>query len=172
MGRTSHSDIMSLPDAAQTWNFDLRFSRIPGSSIRAERLTFKVKTTSIPGSSIEPVKIELHGVSKQEAGRATYEHTFNCTFLETIDYETYLAFRGWRDKARSWKRNTGVNSQEYKVPLELDLYDNAGAVILTLKMAGSFPTAMNEIQLDGAQSSVIDLGMTLSFDYIDDGVSY
>ena len=172
MARTSHADIMGLPDAAQTWNFDLIFPRIPGSSIRADTLKFKVKTTSIPGSSVEPVKIELHGVAKQEAGRATYEHTFNCMFMETIDYQTYLAFRQWRDYMRSWKRTSGTNSQAYKVSLELDLYDNAGETMQTVKLVGAFPTTMTEINLDGAQSAVIDISMGFSFDYIDDSITF
>ncbi len=172
MARTSHANVMSLPDAAQSWNFDLLFSQIPGSNISPENLTFKVKTTNIPGSSIEPVKIELHGVAKQEAGRAIYEHTFTAVFMETIDYTTYLAFRQWRDYMRSWKKNSGTNSSAYKVRLELDMYDNAGNVMQTIVLVGSFPTAMTEIPLDGAQSTVLDVSMTFSFDYIDDGVSY
>ena len=172
MARTSHADVMSLPDAAQTWNFDLLFPQIPGSNISPELLKFKVKTTSIPGSSIEPLKIELHGVAKQEAGRATYEHTFNSMFLETIDYQTYLAFRQWRDYMRSWKRNTGTNSSAYKVRIELDLYDNAGETGQTIVLVGAFPTTMTEINLDGGQTAAIDISMAFSFDYIEDAAGY
>lgn len=172
MARTSHANILSLPDAAQSWNFDLRFPRIPGSSLSAENLTFKCKSTSLPSSAIEPVKIELHGVAKQEAGRATYEHTLTAIFLETIDYATYQAFREWRDYMRSWKRNSGTNSSAYKVRLEMDLYDNAGAVVRTVALAGSWPTTIAEVQYDGAQSTAIDINMTFSFDHVDDGISY
>jgi hypothetical protein len=163
---------MSLPDAAQGWNFDLIFTSIPGSNLSSENLTYKVKSTTIPTSSIEPVKIELHGVAKQEAGRATYEHTFNCVIMETVDWATYQAMRQWRDYMRSWKNNTGANSSAYKVRLELDLYDNAGAVVRTIVLVGAFPTAIGEVALDGAQSTVIDLNMTFSFDYVDDGQSF
>lgn len=172
MPRTSHANVLSLPDSAQTWNFDLRFPSIPGSSIPAERLTFKCKSTSLPSSAIEPIKIELHGVAKQEAGRATYEHTYTAVFLETIDYETLAAFRQWRDKTRSWKRNSGANSSVYKVRAELDLYDNAGELIRTSVLVGSWPTTINEVQLDGAQSAAVELTVVFSFDYIDDGDSF
>ena len=172
MARTSHAQILSLPDAAQSWNFDLTFPTIPGSGVSAQNLTYKVKSTVIPGSSVEPVKIELHGVAKQEAGRAIYEHTFTAVFLETIDYTTYLAFRGWRDHMRSWKRNSGANSSAYKVRLSLDLYDNAGNIAQTLVLVGAFPQAMTDVNYDGAASTAIEISMTFSFDYIDDGISY
>lgn len=172
MARTSHTNIMALPDAAQSWNFDLKIPTIPGSPLSAEVLTFKCKSTALPTSSIEAVKIELHGVSKQEAGRATYEHSFTSIFMETIDYTTYLAFRAWRDYMRSWKRNTGTNSQDYAIRVELDVYDNAGNVSNTMVLVGAWPQSINEIQYDGAQSTVIDVTIMWSFNYIDDGVSY
>ena len=172
MTRTSHANIQNLPDAAQSWNFDLRFPSIPGSSLSAENLTFKCKTATLPASSIEPVKIELHGVAKQEAGRATYEHSYTAVFLETVDYATVMAFRQWRDYQRSWKRNTGTNSSAYKVRGELDVYDNAGALVRTMVLVGSFPTAINEVSYDGAASTAIEITVTFSFDYIDDGSSF
>jgi hypothetical protein len=166
MARTSYANILALPDAAQAWNFDLLFTTIPGSSLAGTNLTYKCKTTSLPASSIEPVTIELHGAKKQEAGRAQYQHTFTAMFMETIDYTTYTAFRQWRDYMRSWKNNTGTNSQSYKTNLELDLYDNAGQIVETMILVGAFPTEVGEMQFNGAESTAIDLTMTFSFDYI------
>lgn len=171
MARTSYAKVLALPDAAQTWNFDLFFPLIPGSGT-ADDLTVKCKTTALPGSKIEPVEIELHGTKKVEAGRAQYDHTFQATFLETVDYATYLKFRAWRDYMRSWKRNTGANSSGYKVNLELDVYDNAGNVSQTMVLAGAFVTEINEVAYNGAESQAVEIQATFSFDYIDDGQSY
>lgn len=171
MARTSHADVMALPDAAQTWNFDLFFPSIPGAT-DAKGMTIRCKTTSLPGSSIEPVPIELHGVKKQEAGRAQYQHTMTATFMETVSWDTLNDFRRWRDLARSWKRNSGASSKEYKVNLEIDLYDNAGSVIGTQIICGCFIQEINEVQLNGAESQAVEISVTLSFDYIDDGISY
>ncbi len=170
--RTSLQNVMALPDAAQAWNFDFFIPAIPGTTYSAQNLTFKCKTTELPASSIEPVKIELHGVAKQEAGRATYQHTFNTTFMETVDYATYMALRAWRDTMRSWKNNTGTNSQVYKQNCELDLYDNAGVIAQTIIIAGCFPTDIGNVTLDGTQSAVVDLQITWSFDYLNDGMHF
>jgi hypothetical protein len=172
MARTSYQNILALPDAAQSWNFDLFFPSIPGSSIDPTGLTYKCKTTSLPASSTDFVKIELHGTAKQEAGRSTYDHSFEATFLETVDYATFQAFRGWRDYMRSWKNNSGASSQAYKVNLELDLYDNGGNLVETIILVGCFPTSIGNVSFDGSNTAAVDMSITFSFDYINDGQSF
>jgi hypothetical protein len=171
MSRTSYANILALPDSALTWNFDLFFPSIPGGG-NAQSMTYRCKTANLPGSKIEPVKIELHGAAKQEAGRAIYDHTFQATFMETVDYATLLAFRQWRDYMRSWKNNSGADSSGYKVNLEMDVYDNAGNVSKSYIIAGAFITEINEISYNGAESNAVEISLGFSFDYIDDGVSW
>lgn len=170
MARTSHAHVMNLPDAAQVWNFDLFLPAIPGFG--QNNLTYKCKTTSLPSSKIEPVKIDLHGVSKQEAGRATYEHTFQATFLETVDYKTFEAFRNWRDFMRSWKNNTGTDSAAYKVNLELDVYNNGPEVTKTVILVGCFVTDIADVAYNGGESTAVEMSITFSFDYLNDGITY
>jgi len=172
MARTSYQNVLALPDAAQGWNFDLFFPNIPGASGSATGLTYKCKTSTLPASSVDTIKIELHGTAKQEAGRALYEHSFTAQFLETVDYSTYQAFRGWRDYMRSWKNNSGSTSQAYKVNLELDLYDNSGNITQTIILVGCFPTAIADVAYDGSQSTAIDMSITFSFDYLNDGNTF
>ena len=173
MARTSYQNVLALADAAQGWNFDLFFPTIPGSAIPANNLTYKCKTSTLPASSVEPVKIELHGVAKQEAGRATYEHSFQATFMETVDYTTLTAFRGWRDYMRSWKNNTGTDSKAYKVNLELDLYDNGGNIVNTIILVGAWPTQIADVAYSGAEAgAALEIQMTFSFDYLSDSTGY
>jgi len=172
MARTSYQQILNLPDAAQSWNFDLFIPTIPKASGSSQSLTYKVRTTALPGAKIEPVPIELHGAKKQEAGRAIYDHTLPVTLLETIDWETILKFRAWRDYMRSWKNNKGSDSTAYKVNLELDVYDNQGNISQTFIIAGAFPTDVGDVQLDGAASTALDVSITFSYDYISDGLTW
>jgi hypothetical protein len=170
MARTSYAQVLALPDAAQTWNFDLFIPAIPGFG--QNNLTYKCKTTTLPTSKIEPVKIELHGTGKQEAGRAIYDHTFQALFLETVDYKTYEAFRNWRDFMRSWKNNTGTDSAAYKVNLELDLYNNGPDVVKTVILAGAFVTDIAEVNYSGAESVAVEMNVSFSFDYLNDGLTF
>jgi hypothetical protein len=92
--------------------------------------------------------------------------------METVDYTTIKAFRGWRDYMRSWKDNRGTDSQSYKVNIELDVYDNGGNIVNTMILAGAFPTQIAEVQYSGSDSAaVVELSMTFSFDYLNDGIS-
>ncbi len=172
MSRTSYQNVLALKDAAQTWNFDLFFPSIPGSSGSVQTMTYKCQSTSIPGSGVNIVGVELHGTKKQEAGNATYDHSFNAAFLETVDYETLSRFRLWRNFMRSWRDNTGTDSSQYKVNLEIDLYDNAGEIAETKILVGAFPTKINEVALDGAQANAIAITIEFSYDYVSDSASW
>ena len=170
MARTSLQNVLSLPDAAMSWNFSLYFPSIPGSSL--SNIAYRCMSTSLPASKIEAVAIELAGVKVQEAGRAQYDHTFQVTFLETVDYATYMALRSWRDYTRSWKNNSGANKADYQINLELDLYDNAGEVSQTIILAGAWLTDIADVSLSGAESTAINIQATFSFNYLDDGSTY
>jgi hypothetical protein len=162
---------MALPDAAQTWNFDLIFPFIPGAN-DSQTLTVRCKTTSLPGSKIEGIDIELHGVKKREAGRAQYDHTFTFMLMETVGFDSYTKLRQWRDRTRSWKNNTGADSAEYKVNAELDLYDNQGNTTKTIVINGCWLEEIANVDFNGAESAGVEISATLSFDFLDDGVSY
>ena len=166
MGRSSVYNVHQLPDAAQVWNFDLRFPSIPGGG-DAVALTYKCQSSSIPGFNLESIDIELHGVKKKEAGRATYEHTLQCTFLETVDYATRDGFRKWRETCRSWKRNTGSVSSAYKVNGLLELYDNTPAVTRSVVIYGMYPETVDSLALENSSTACF-LSVTFSFDWTDE----
>ena len=166
MGRSSVYNVQQLSDAFQVWNFDLRFPSIPGGG-DAVSLTYKCQTASLPGFNLESVDIELHGVKKKEAGRATYEHTFQCTFLETVDFSTRTAFRNWRETCRSWKLNTGSVSSAYKVNALLELYDNAPSVTRSIVIYGVYPETVDTLSLENSSTAGF-LSVTFSYDWTDE----
>jgi hypothetical protein len=167
MSRSSLQNILNLPDAFQTWNFDLFFPSIPGVADPIQ-LSYKCQTSNLPGFNIESVPIELHGVKKQEAGRATYQHTFQCQFLEVVDLSTRRAMRAWRESMRSWKLNTGSNSGVYKVNGQIVLYDNTPSVIGTMIVYGMYPETVDDMSLEGNASTAGMLSVTFSYDYTDE----
>lgn len=167
MGRTSLQDVLSLQDPAVSWNFDLFLPAIPGSS-DTRNLTFKCMTTDLPGATIEAVGVSLHGVELQFAGRKTYTHTLNATFLETADYDTREKFRRWQESMRSWKNNTGTLAAQYKVTGQVVVYNDIPAVMKTVNVIGMWPETMAEVPLDGSQSSLITLQIGFKFDLWDD----
>ena len=167
MARSSLQNVLSLPDAAQSWNFDMFFPMIPGAS-DTMALSYKCQTSALPGFSLDKVPVDLHGVSKQEAGRATYTHTLAANFLEVVDFSTRDVFRNWREMIRSWKNNSGSASQDYKVNTQIVVYDNAAAPVRTIICYGTWPEVVNDTPLDGSQSTALILDIQFSFDYTDE----
>ena len=166
MGRSSLYNVHALPDAFQVWNFDLFFPSIPGGGDNVT-LTYKCQSTSIPGFNLEPVDIELAGVKKKEAGRATYNHTFPCTMLEVVDFSTRRALRNWRETCRSWKKNNGTMSSAYKVNGQLVLYDNQPSAVRTIMIYGMWPETVDDLSLEQASTAGF-LSITFSYDWTDE----
>jgi len=167
MSRSSLYNVLALPDAFQTWQFDLFFPYIPGWSDNIP-LTYKCQTTSLPGFNLEPVEIALQGVTKKEAGRATYNHTFPMTFLEVSDQSTRRAFRAWRETCRSQKNNTGSVSSAYKVNGQIVLYDNQPTETHTMIVFGMWPETVDDLGLEGNSSTAGMLSVTCSYDFTDE----
>lgn len=167
MSRSGLQNVLALPDAAQSWNFDLFFPTIPGAASTIA-LSYKCQTTQLPGFNLEPVDIELHGVKKKEAGRATYEHTLPSTFLEVVDFSTRDTFRMWREMIRSWKQNTGSNSQAYKVNAQIVVYDNTPTPTRRITLYGCWPETVDSTPLEGNSSTALILNVTFSYDFPDE----
>ena len=167
MARSSLYDALSVQDPAQTWNFDLFLPNIPGSSDTRD-LTFKCMTADLPGMGLDPVEVPLHGVTLQYAGRAIYTHTMNVTFLETADWGTREKFRRWREVIRSWTNNSGSFASTYKVTGQMVLYNDLPQVVRTINLYGLWPETINEVQMDGGQSGIVQQTIQFRYDYVQD----
>lgn len=167
MGRSSLQNVASLQDPAQSWNFDLFLPSIPGSSDTRD-LTFKCMSTDLPGASLDVVKVDLHGVTLNFAGRATYTHTMQVIFLETADYSTRDKFIKWRESIRSWANNTGTLAATYKCNAQLVVYNDLPQVTRTCNVYGMWPETIADVPLNGAESNAVTLTITFSFDYFED----
>lgn len=154
MGRSAITDILSLPDPALSWNFDLFLPTIPGSSDTRD-LTFKCKTAAMPGTQLESIDVELHGVTIPYAGRRMFTHDLSVTFLETMDWSTREKFRRWIATARDWRTNSGSNFATYAVTGLLITYDNIPQPVTTTQVNYMFPIDLADVELDGSQSGPV-----------------
>lgn len=164
MARTSLTDILSVGDPAQSWNFDFFLPIIPGSSSTRD-LTFKCMTTDLPGTQLEPLDVALHGVQIPYAGRRMFTQTLNVTFLETHDWSTIEKFRRWAEIARSWRGNSGTMSSSYWVTGQIVLYNDIPSVVRTVQINNLWPSNIQEIQMDG--SSTAPVQQSIEFKYTD-----
>jgi hypothetical protein len=166
MARTSITDLESVKDPLQTWNWDLLLPNIPGSNLGRD-LTIKCVSAAVPGSTVEQVPVEAHGMKLNFAGRRTWSGTWTATFFETRDAGTRAAFTAWLEFSRSWQNNSGAYKEDYAVTGSLVLYDDLPQVVKTVRIRGLFVQDLAEVALDQS-SGVITYSVTFSFDTAED----
>jgi len=167
MTRSSLYDAQAVADPAQSWNFDLFLPAIPGSS-NTSALTYKCMSSGLPGFSMDRVVVPLHGIELVYAGRKVYEHSFTSTFMEASDWSTRAQFYAWSESARSWINNTGTFASSYKVNGQLVVYNDLPAVSRTITCVGMWPQAVADVELNGAESTLITLQITWAYDLVID----
>lgn len=167
MSRTSLQDVRSLPDPLQQYNWDLFIPIMPGTP-NSRAFTIKAMTTSIPGAMIEKVEVPLHGVQVNYAGRAQYSHSLQITLLETRDVGTRDMLRRWQRIARDWTTNTGTYKDIYSTTVEMVLYDDIPTEVKRIKLIGCFVETLDDAQVDGSASAAVNIGCTLSYDYLEE----
>lgn len=165
--RTSIQDVRSLGDPLQTYNWDVIFTRIPGTA-DVKPFTFKAMTTSLPGMLLESVPVALHGIELRYAGRANYTHQLPLTLLENRDVSTRDMFVRWNRSARDWISNTGTYKDAYSVTVQILLYNDLPEVVRTINLYGCWPENVDDTSVDGQASGAVQVSMTLSYDYFED----
>ncbi len=157
------ADVQSLPDPQMSYQFNLLFPNIPGQG-SGRPLAIRCKSSSIPGQEIEKVPVQLHGVELEFAGRPTYDHAQQATFLETRDFVARNTIRQWMDFCKNIRNGTGNYALQYKTVGIMQLYDDASAVTKQIQLIGCWPTTMSSVSVSGESSNAIELEVTFSYD--------
>lgn len=168
MARSSYADMSGLPDPVLSYNFDLLIPNLPGGG-NSKALTIKCQSTSLPGMSLEDVTVAAHGIELKYAGRPIYTHTLSATFWETRDMTTRDALMANMLLARNAKANTGDYKVNYSTLGFILLYDDTGSnVIRTTQLEGFYTQDLQEVALDGATSTALQMQATFFFDLFTD----
>ncbi len=168
MARTSYSDMSGLPDPVLSYNFDLIIPNIPGGG-NTRALTIKCQSSALPGMSLEDVTVSGHGIELKYAGRPVYTHTLSASFWETRDMTTRDALMAWMLLGRNAKQNTGDYKVNYSTLAQTLIYDDTGSnVIRTIQYEGFYCQDLQEIALDGGQSTALQVQATFFYDIFTD----
>lgn len=169
MKRHTLEDISQIKDPLQTYNFGLIIPNVPGGG-DSFQLTLRAQGTVIPGITIEPALVALRGLELQYAGRPVYSHALPISHLEARDMKTRQAFMRWFYIARDFRGGAAVGTykETYATTVDVELYDDTGKVIRTIRLFGCFPTALEDLQTESQGSNVAIMSGTLSYDYFRD----
>lgn len=167
MRRTGLEDISTIKDPLLLYNWGLVIPNIPGGG-NSYQLTLRAQISSIPGLNIEPALVALRGMELHYAGRPTWTKSLPFTYIEARDMETRQSLLRWMYLARDFRNNTGTFKEDYAVNCDLELYDDTGAVIRTIRFFGVFPLTLDDLATESQGTTVAAMSGTFSFDYFRD----
>lgn len=168
MARNSLDQVASnLKDPLQPWNFGLLIPNIPGGG-NGLSLSLRCQSTVIPGIQMEPALVELRGMQLQFAGRPLYSHNLPVTYLEARDIESRRALMNWFYFCRDFRNNTGNYKQDYATLADMELYDDVGKIVRTIRLYGVFPLDLQDAQTESTGSQPVALSGNFSYDYFRD----
>ncbi len=164
MARVGLADVNSLPDPILQYQAEWYIPTIPGSG-DGKGLKIRCRSFPMPGEQKDEVEVTLHGVTLKYAGRTTYSHDAQLTFIETRDIYVMTRLKGWLAYSRDILNTAGTYKTQYSATSFMYLYDDAENVIATLKLYNSFLKSMDDVSTDGSSSTPLEVNATLSYDW-------
>ena len=161
MPRTGLDDVAGLADPLMQYNFDMVVSNMPGGG-DTTAFKHKIMTTSIPGITIEPVTVDLHGVSIEYAGRKQYPRTLAFEILELRDMSARDALRGWHDLTRD-DNSLGEYYEVYTTDVDLQLYDSKNNLVRTIRLIDCWLESFDDAGVDGSASTPVTVTGNLRY---------
>lgn len=167
MQRTGLEDISQIKDPLLLYNWGLVIPNVPGGG-NSYQLTLRCQTTAIPGITLEDALVQLRGMELNYAGRPVWSHNLPFTYLEARDMVTRQSLLRWFYTARDFRNNTGSYKEDYATDCDLELYDDVGNVVRTIRLFGVFPKSLDDLATESTGSTVAAFSGTFSFDYFRD----
>ncbi len=164
MARVGLANVNSLPDPLQQYQAELYFPSLPGSG-DGSGLRTRCKGFPIPGEQKDDVEVTLHGITLKYAGRTTYSHEIQLSFIETRDVYVMTRLRNWMRFSRDIRNTAGTYKSQYAVSGFAYLYDDTESIVGTLKLFNSWLKTIDDATTDGASSAPLEIAGTLSYDW-------
>lgn len=166
MAKPTLLELQALPDPAQSDHYELIIPDIqgivPGFSAA---MRIQCQQAALPGMNIEVVSQEAAGNQLQHAGRATFNHDFQLTMIESRTLIIHKGLRQWMKKCRDHNTQLGSYKSEYGRQAQLIAYDQKGIAVDTFNIFGLWPSAIPELPFDGTASNIITIACTFQIDW-------
>ena len=155
----------NLTNPARTFLWEVRIPAPIGGGGDMNTLLLRCQTASIPNRAFEEILVNY----KQTAGvkyhgKATYDHTWELTFLESEDAKTFQAFYNWCQKQIHDVDGVGDPDISIKTDMYLALLNTKGSDTLQIHLVGCYIQAMGAVALDYAGNEVVKFTITVSYD--------
>ena len=184
MPKVTLTEFQSLPDPLTSDLYEFVIGKIPGSSSSnatsqggasaagvtgagSGALRIQCQQVSVPSKTVESVQVDLAASTLMFAGRMTFDHSMNITFVENRKMDIYNTLDAWAEYCRNKETQLGHYKADYSSTAELYVYDQIGTVIKTFKIYGLWINVIPEYQFDSSAANLITCAATFQFDYFE-----
>jgi hypothetical protein len=98
------------------------------------------------------------------AGKNTYTHTWELSFIEGEDKKVHDAIYGWLQSIIDDVDGIGDGDDMIKQDIYLNLLSTKGTIDQTFKMIGAFPIKLGAVEVTYTEERVVTYPVTFSFD--------
>lgn len=181
MAKVTLTELQSLPDPLTSDLYELVIGKIPGAAASnatsgggslatgnnggGNALRIQCQQVSVPSKTVEAVPVDLAANTLMFAGRMTFDHTMNITFVENRRMEIFNTLNNWAEYARNKETQLGHYKADYSSTAELYVYDQIGTVIKTFKIFGLWINVIPEYQFDSSAANLITCASQFQYDY-------
>lgn len=184
MGKVTLTELQGLPDPLTSDLYEFVLGSIPGSAASnatsqggapatgvtgagSSALRIQCQQISVPSKTVEAIPVDLAANTLMFAGRMTFDHSMNITFVENRKMDIYNTLDAWAEHCRNKETQLGHYKANYSTTAELFVYDQIGEVIKKFKIFGLWINVIPEYQFDSSASNLITCSATFQFDYFE-----
>lgn len=166
MAKVTLTEFQALPDPLTSDLYEFVIDRIPGGGDQ-RALRIQCQQVSVPSKTVEAVQVDLAANTLMFAGRMTFDHSMNVTFVENRRMDIYNALDVWAEYCRNKETQLGHYKAEYSSSAQLYVYDQKGVMIKNFRIFGLWINVIPEYQFDSSTATLITCAATFQFDYFE-----
>lgn len=138
----------------------------PRGGGNSETLKIRCMSASIPRRSFETFNLPYKDTAGVEyAGKIVYDHSWDVTFFEGEDSESFMEFYNWCQLIVDDYAGTGVDDAAYKTDMYFQAITRSDKVpYKSIKLIGCFPKEIKSIDFSNDNAKEYKVAVTLSFD--------
>lgn len=156
----------NLTNPARTYLWEVVFPVPVGggdSTVMSVRCQSTQKPSKSFGDSILVPFQQTGGV--KYPGKLTFDHTWECVFVEGEDKAIFNAINGWMEQIVNTTTGIGVGDENVKQDVYLNLINTKGVIYQKIKLVGCYPQNIAAVDLAYEGDGEVKYTTTWSYDY-------
>ena len=154
----------NLTNPQRTFNWELLIP-VPIGGGDSNLFTIRAQSSQVPSRENSPINVPFKQTAGAVfAGKLTYTHTWECSFVEGEDHKIYDAIHDWQEDIVGENTGIGLGDPLYKTDAYITQLTTAGGNSLRLKLKGIWPQNIAVLPLSYENNTVAIYTVTFAFD--------